>query len=224
REQTSGERSLCLYAPGQQAEYVLPIPLTAGRAGINFRGRSEPTGSAWQWEAEFVGSTGWAMVRVGVALHTRSYEAEVSGAAGTGARLPRKDGWQRLEMTFDRDRLALSIDDDILWSARQPGAGGALCRGRLRCAASPPHKRADAKTYFDAFSLAQPLPWLPHPKGDPEQDELWLLSGDQVFGKLTRATAHGIQLQGAFGPRIVRWGDVRGIYFRSPTSPSTPMP
>src|SRR5262249_1117878 len=80
------------------------------------------------------------------------------------------------------------------------------------------------KIYFDDFSLAQPLPWLPHPKGDPEQDELWLLSGDQVFGKLTRATAHGIQLQGAFGPRIVRWGDVRGIYFRSPTSPSTPMP
>jgi hypothetical protein len=94
---------------------------------------------------------------------------------------------------------------------------------RLSCTARPEAAGANAAIYFDDFSLAQLLSGLPHPKGDPEQDELWLRSGDQVFGKVTSATLYEIHMHGSYGSRPFRWGDVRGIYFQQPAATKVPV-
>src|SRR5207244_11945065 len=125
-----------------------------------------------------------------------------------------------LILEFSSETLLLSIDDAILLSCRQPAAGGALRKVRLSC----PVRTAEsgAEIFFDDFSVARAVPDLPHPKTDSEQDELWLLSGDQLFGDITDATGGNIRLRAGFGSRTIRWGDVRGIYFRPSSTARKP--
>jgi hypothetical protein len=227
RQHASGQHALCLDTPGQQVEYTLPAPLPAGRVGINFQNGPQDGGPAWHFEADFEDSAGRSTVRVGVEPQTGDYMAEVSGAAPGKSRLPRaslafKDSWQRLALEFGPARLVLSIDEAILWSRRPSGLRGTLRKVRLSCAGSPAAAQGGAGVCFDDFSVARAVPDLPHAKGDPQQDELWLLGGDQVFGNVVRATKDMIQLQGAFGSRSFRWGDVRGIYFRQQAAPPRP--
>jgi hypothetical protein len=210
KEHVSGRHSLCFPGPGQ-AGYTLPVPLAAGRTGVSFCDRAPPTGLAWQFEAEFAGSAEWPVVRVRFGLQAGGYTAEVSGTTTAKGWLPRKEGWQRLEVEFSLDQLVLSIDEDILLSFRQPGSGGSLRKVRLSC--------AGGEVFFDDFSLAKTVSELKHPKGDPDQDEVWLVSGDQLFGKVVDAAEGQIQLHALFGPRILRWSDVRGIYFRQAAPP-----
>jgi hypothetical protein len=224
-QHVSGQRSLCLDTSGQQVEYTLPTPLTAGRVGINFRDRAQDGWIAWQFEADFGDSTAGSAVRVGIAPRTGDYTAEVSGATAAKSCRPRllrafKDGWQRLEMEYSPARLVVSIDDNILLSCRQPGSSGTLRKVRLSCTSSASVNRGRAGAFFDDLSVARAVADLPHPKGDPEQDELWLIGGDQLFGNLVSATAGTIQLRGAYGPRSLSWGEVRGIYFRRPATPT----
>jgi hypothetical protein len=212
-EHFSGRHSLCLAGPGQ-AEYTLPAPLAAGRAGISFYNDAQAGGSAWQIGAEFTGSAAWPLVRARLDPLAGSFTAEVSGAAAAKGRLPGKGGWQRLDIEFDRDRLVLAIDDDILLACRQPASGGALRKVRLSCTGSRAGTRPGGGVYFDDFSLAKAVPLRKHPQGDPEQDEIWLVSGDQLFGNVIDAKSNEIHLRALFGPRTIPWGDARGIYFR----------
>jgi hypothetical protein len=122
-------------------------------------------------------------------------------------------------MEFAPARLVLAIDENILWSCRPSGLGGTLRKVRLSCTGSASTERGGASVCFDDFSVAQAVPDLPHPKGDPKQDELWLLGGDQLFGNVARATGSMIQLRDAFGPRSLSWSEVRGIYFRQQAAP-----
>lgn len=223
KQHTSGQRCLYLNSPTQAAEYTLSTSLVAGRAGINVYDSVQAQELAWQMEAQFAGSTGWPTVRVRLDPRTDRYTAEVVGTAATTGRLPRKDGWQRLAMEFSSDRLVLSLDDDILVSCRQPRSGGALRNVRLCCTQHASSPRGNAEALFDDFSLALAVPELPHPKGDPEQDEIWLLSGDQLFGHVLDGTAATIQLRGSFGSRVLRWSEVRAIYFRQ-AGTSVPKP
>ena len=68
------------------------------------------------------------------------------------------------------------------------------------------------------------MPELTHPKGDTEQDEIWYVSGDQLFGNVVDAADGKVQLHALFGPRSINWSDVRAMYFRqSGPSPRKPQ-
>ena len=73
--------------------------------------------------------------------------------------------------------------------------------------------------WFDAFHLAEKAPFLKRTPGPPELDEIWLASGDQVFGELLQADDRTIVLQAGFGKRIFQWSNVRGLFFRSDAKP-----
>lgn len=213
RQHVSGERSLCVDGHGK-AEYTVADSLTAGRAGIDFHDRARTKGFIWQLEAEFAGSVGWPTVRVRPDPRSDSYVAEVAGAVTAKSPPPRSEDWQRLNVEFSLDTLALSIDDEVLWSCRQLGAGGALRKVRLSCTRLPSNAVGDGEVFFDDFSLARAVPDLPHPKSESEQDELWLLSGDQLFGDIVDVSGGLIRLHASFGQKNLSWGEVRGIYFR----------
>src|SRR5262249_58783535 len=54
---------------------------------------------------------------------------------------------------------------------------------------------------------------------DPDQDEVWLRSGDQLLGKLLRADRRTLELEARFGTQSFPWGEVRGIYPRQEPAP-----
>src|SRR5207249_11717418 len=52
------------------------------------------------------------------------------------------------------------------------------------------------------------------PPAEPDQDELWLAGGDQLFGRVSRADGRSLTIEGRFGRRTLSWTAVRGLFFR----------
>jgi hypothetical protein len=218
RQHTSGRHSLCLDACGQIAEYKLPKPLRAGRAGINFCADEQPKGARWTVDAEFDGTRMHQPVQVIVAGDSEGYKALIAGTASPIRGLRLTPGWHRLTLEFSERIISVAIDEDILWTSSRP-APGLLRTIRLACVPRSEEGMLRGNVWFDDFSLARSMRDAPRPDGDPTQDELWLLSGDQLFGRVLRADRSAIGLQRTPGTRPYQWGSIRGIFFRQPMAP-----
>jgi hypothetical protein len=206
----AGQRCLMLERPDHSVAHVLAEPLAAGWFAVDFQ-VAEASGAV---EADFGGRA------ARVVLAGDGYRVEVPGVPGTTFRLVPTPGWHRLRLDFAPERLAVTIDDTAVWSADGRGPGGALRQVRLACTAGPGDRRGAVA--FADVCLARPLPDVPHPPGDPRQDEVWLTSGDQVFGRVPRADEHHVELTGRLGTRTLSWGAVRGVFLRDggPAPPS----
>lgn len=223
RLQTSGERSLRLNTPGQVAECRLPFRVEAGRAGVNFYDPGDTAGARWLIEAQFEGVREPQVVRIPIGEDADSYGVEKAGARGP-VRVPRKAGWHRCSIEFDPHSLIVGVDDLILWpplpsekdgdAPRRQGPGGALGAIRLACAALPKAAALRGEVLFDDFSLEQAVSGMPDPCTDLSQDELRLLTGDQVFGSIVGADRRSIELRGRFGSRTYPWSEIRGLHLR----------
>jgi hypothetical protein len=221
RQQTSGRHSLVLDAPGQSAAYTVPVPLASGGLGINFHLPEGIAGALWQVEAQFQGAGEPRLVRATVAGPGEAYEVAAPAPREEGVRVPRKPGWHRLVVAFSDRSLLVTVDDAPLWFSHA-GPGGPLRQVRLTCTAAPGKGEPRGAVAFDEFTLTRDVAVLPRPDGDGGQDELWLVSGDQLFGRVLRADRHGVDLQAAFGRRSFSWAEVRGVFpQRSPRPPQT---
>jgi hypothetical protein len=209
-----GGHCLVLGEPKEAAEYPLDQPLEAGSFGIAFREAGPVSGARWLVEGEFQGQGEAQVVRGVVAGNADGYAAEVPSGKGTGVRLAATPGWHRLDVQFAASALVVSVDDTPLWNARQQGPGGPLRGVRLRCAGTPGATEHRGAVAFADFSLSRAVDELPRPPGDRCQDEVWLATGDQLFGQVARADGHGVELSGRFGKRVLPWGEVRGIFPR----------
>jgi hypothetical protein len=218
KQRHSGKQSLLLTTAGQAAEYSLPRPLAAGRAGVNFYDPLLTQGNRWLVEADFSnGKAPWA-VRVFVAGDGDNYTAEIPGADGKGFAAPRSAGWHRLQVDFSARRLLITVDDAVLWASRLRGAPGPLRKVRLVCEAAAVKAKPQGEVFFDDFGLARSALPLRHRRADPGQDELWLLSGDQILGSVTKADRRTLELRARFGSRSWSWGEVRGLFPRQQPS------
>ncbi len=223
QQHVSGRRSLCLDGPGQSAVYSLATPLPAGRAGINFCDADVDRPAHWLVQAFFGGPAENHDVRVRVARDQVSYRADVSGQVSGKSMLRSSAGWHRLTFEFIGQSLIVTVDNAVLWSSRHAKPLEPLRKIQLACVAADQPDAAQGAVFFDDFSMAKAMPALPRPKGDPSQDELWLLSDDQLFGSIPHADRRNIDVRGRRGSRAISWGEVRGIFFREqPVSPQKP--
>jgi hypothetical protein len=218
RQSTSGKRSLLLDAPGQAVEFRLSAPLTAGRVGVNCRAGREAVGRRWLLEADFQGPKGPWTVRVVIAAGTNGYTAVVPDAEQKPFAVSAGAGWRRLGLEFSPTTLLVTVDNELLWVSRERGPAGPLSRVRLRCEAVGRGRQRGAAS-FDDFALARAVPPLHHHQADRNQDELWLLSGDQVLGTIPRADRRTIAFRSRFAARAWTWGEVRGIALRQGMAP-----
>ncbi len=214
---TSGKHSLSLSGPGQAAAFVLSEPLKAGRIGVNFQASDDTAGARWLVEAEFQGPDGSRLLRVEVAGEGKDYAAEVPGATEPAERVPRSPGWHRLGVEFAADALLVTVDELALWDNRRHGPGGPLRRVRLACVAASGAARGEVA--FDDFSQAKAVTAMRRPPGDPNQDEVWLDNGDQVFGRIGHMDRRTIAFKGRFGERTFPWAEVRGVFLRREDTP-----
>jgi hypothetical protein len=208
KEQVSGRRSLRLDAIGQSASYTLSSPLEAGRIGVNFRTVAEYSGARWLMEADFSGKQTVRMILAG----DDSYSVESDLAAAENRSIKRSPDWHRLSVRFQADYLIVGVDDRLLWESAKSGPGGPLRSVRLNCVAREPGATARAAVYFDDLSIVKLVEELRHARGDRNQDELWLLGGDQLFGRVARADRRQIEIHGRFGKRSLPWSALRGFF------------
>jgi hypothetical protein len=215
--------SVVLRAAGQGLTYAPASPLAAGRAGVNFQDREAARGLRFQLEAQFAGDVARHTIRVTVAGPNGAYEVEANGLEGTSRRVARSPGWHRLLVQLKPDSLRVTCDDEVLWYNLNRGPGGPLRQVRLTCTeteAGPPRRGAVAWTAFTLERTAREQSRVLVAAGaDPEQDEVWLADGDQLFGRLVRLDRGGVELEGRFGRRSFSWSDLGGCYLRHTPSP-----
>jgi hypothetical protein len=216
RQRTSGQHGLRLGAAGQSAEFVLPEPLEAGRVGINFFDPGPTASGRWLVEAEFQRPGGPWGVRVVIAGSGERYGVELPEPSRP---IARTEGWHRLTLRFARGYLLVGVDDRPLWGSEKQGPGGPLVKLRLLCTSPPGAGAVRGEVFFDDLSLARTAEELPHQVEDGEQDEAWLLPGDQLCGRVLRADARAVELRGRASVRRLPWSEVRGLFLRREAPP-----
>jgi hypothetical protein len=111
-----------------------------------------------------------------------------------------------VQMDWHGDRARGFVDDFLVGSQRIPQDARLAT---LRFTMDGP-----GGVWLDAFALAERLAPLKRLPGPLEQDEIWLASGDQVFGDLLEADGRTIVVEARFGKRSYPWSAVRGAFFR----------
>ena len=173
--------------------------VVAGRVGVLFQDAAPE--SRWVVEAEFA----TRIVRVRFAGDAVSVDA--GGLRGTAYPVKRSGEARKLTLAFSPGSLRIACDDSALWHSPDLGPGE-LKRVRIV------HQGGDGKVGIRGVIVEVAEPTRRHPSGDPKRDELWLASGDQLFGDVKRADARGIEIEGKFGTRSYAWKELRGWFPR----------
>jgi hypothetical protein len=210
----SGPDGVALTAPGQALAYTAAAPLAAGRIGVNFLLKDAPAGARWVLEARFDGPGGPSRVRVTVAGAGGAYAVEARGGAVPARRVAQSPGWHRLVVGFTPTALRVTCADDVLWYDLKQGPGGKLRQVALLCIEPEGAAPCRGAVCWGACAVEQAVDVSPRPPGDAKQDELWLASDDQLFGRILSAGRRGVEIEGRFGKRTFPWADVQGCYFR----------
>jgi hypothetical protein len=218
-EPSTSEGSVLLKKPGQSLSYILPTPIDAGRIGVNFREDGAPTGARWSIEAVFAPKSSERVVRVSLAGE-KELAVDSAGLEGTAQGLERAAGWRRLRIEIGPGALRIMCDNDVLWYTLKQGPGGPLREIRLVCAESGKPALMPGGMAFGDFLVERSVPQRPRPPGEPDQDELWLAGGDQLFGDVLRADRTSVELKGRFGVRRYPWTSLRGWFLKRAKSPA----
>jgi hypothetical protein len=219
-ERVSGKHSLRLAAPGQAVEHSLADAVEAGRVELHFRAAEQTAGARWLVEAEWGPRSGGRKppephrTRIVLAGAGKEYAVESDEAGGAEKPLPRSPGWHRLSLRFAPAYLLLGVDGQLLWDAGQRGPGGSLRKLRLACEAAGGAESVQGEVYFDDVIITRAIDPLPHRSDDVAQDEVWLLSGDQLFGQLLHADRRRVALQTRAGRQTFPWSEVRSLFLR----------
>lgn len=222
RQHGSGGYSLCLDTPGQEAAYALSRPLESGRVEVNFLDPGPAAGTRWLLVAEFAGAK--EPVRAVLVDATEHYSLETPLAAEDVAPVPRERGWRRLSLRFAPAYLLAGVDDAVVWSSAKAGPGGPLRKISLRCEATSDEKATPTAVYFDDLTVARPADGVARRTGDRGRDDVWLLAGDQLFGRVTRADRRTLDLEARPGKQTLSWAEIRGVYFAPPDEARRTVP
>ena len=219
----AGARSLAIPAGGSAVTYRLAEPITSGRLEVAFHDSGQVVaGQQWFVDLLFRGPAGEESVRAVLDWSEESLAVQSSGEHALAVqRLARKPGWHRLGFRFGPE-TELSVDGDELAHGRGPR--GPLVEVRLANrttgAAEPPKGLA---VHFDDLRLVR----LAEPVGDlevaPLVDDVRLVDGDQIFGRLKSADADAVSLRVDGRDITLPWTEVASVCFRRSAEKGRPI-
>jgi hypothetical protein len=220
-ELRQGPRGLLFDTAGQSAGYseLKNDLIEAGSFGVNFYDPGHRDAGRWFLEAGFRSTFGPRQLEVTLAGDTNHYVVVFPDVREKPKSVLRQQGWHRLTMRFTANSFALIIDDRCLLESEEASPGGLFSYLCLGCTTLPGQTKVSGKMWFDQASIARSVGPLRPPARDPSQDEVWLVSGDQLFGQLHRADRKTIDLEGRFGRRSLTWSEVRSLRLRNATCP-----
>jgi len=210
----AGSRSLRLPAGGSAVTFRPAEPVGSGRLEVAFHDSGQVVaGQQWFVDLLFRGPEGPETVRAVLDWSEESLAVQSSGGHALAVqRLARKPGWHRLGVRFGPE-TELAVDGDALAHGR--GTGGPLIEVRLanRTAgdAAPPKGLA---VHFDDLRLvrlAEPVVGL---EVAPGIDDIRMVDGDQVFGRLRSADADAVTIEVDGRDVGLPWTEVASLRFR----------
>jgi hypothetical protein len=220
-----GEGNALSIAPGgAEARLRLPEPIEAGRVELSFawEGR-ELADRRWFVDLIFDGPNGEEITRVVLGWADPFPSVESRGGPEIVVQpLILEAGWHRLSARFGPDRMLLAIDGDQL--GRGSGPRGALIGLRfLSETARDAEPSEDLAARVDDLLAVRSFEPTVSPEIDASQDELRLVSGDQLWGEVLSADGAKVRLRVLDQEADFSWSEVAGLYFRRAPSPSRPI-
>ena len=202
----SGKKSLLVNAASHEVSLAIGAvqkPETAYRATLFFFDPGPKAGAVAR--IDFVFQSREAAVPVSVHLGSHYH------GQNHGFQLKAGPGWHILQVDWRSGEARAFIDDYFITSQTiPPNARLTSCRFSFE---------GQGGMWFDSLQVSAKAAPVRRTPGPPELDEVWLASGDQVFGAVRQADAHGVVLEGGFGKRTFPWTNVRGVFFRSEATP-----
>ena len=220
-----GEHALRLPAGGSSLTTRPATPVGSGRFELAYRddGVRSP-GHRWFVDLTFrKANSDLATIRVVGGWSEETLAVETPGGPALIVQpLVRKPGWHRLSIRFDDQRTTLVVDNDDL--AHGHGFDGPLIEVRLASEVLAAGQRPEGLSVaLDDLRLVR----FAEPSGrfevEPSEDEVRLISGDQLFGRVRSADANGISFSIDGRTLSASWSEVAGLYFRRSPSPSSPI-
>lgn len=215
RRHLSGRRSLLL-RPGDAEPTARPGRLiAAGRVELSFFDTNLRHATDWFIEAEFRAPDGGSRVAFCPGWSAAVYRTLPAGrGAATVPPLARSEGWHRLTLLFDADRVLVVLDDRVVDTYAAAGSFVAL---RLRSGKAAAGERPEA--WIDDVQFHEQVDDRPAELNLQKSDLIRLAEGDELFGEIVAADPHRAKLSGRFGLRSFRWTEIRGIEFAAGGGP-----
>lgn len=215
-----GSKSLAVPAGGSAATCRLAEPVTSGRLELAFHDPGQSAaGQQWFIDLLFRGPAGDESVRMVLDAGEESLAVLSTGQHALAVqRLARRPGWHRLGVRFGPE-VEMAVDGDEL--ARGRGRGGPLVEIRLANQlvgnAEPPKGLA---VHFDDLRLVRLAEAVGGLEVAPQVDDVRLVDGDQVFGRLRSADADAVSLMVDGRDVTLPWTEVASLRFRRPLETS----
>ena len=211
-----GSRALRLPAGGSGVTYRIADPIGSGRLEVAFFDDGRVVaGQRWFVDLTFRGPGGdvWVRPLLGWDEETLAVQTSPDGPALPVQKLTRRSGWHRLSVRFGPDRTDLAVDGFELAHGHAPT--GPLLEIRLatqNLGAGPPPEGLAA--FADDLRLSRVVEPVGGLASDPDQDEVRLVGGDQLFGAIRGADPDRVTLAVAGRDAVFPWSEVAELHFR----------
>ena len=220
----AGDQALALPAGGASLTYRLPAPIGSGRLDVAFLDEGLlARGQSWFVDLAFAGPSGAEPIRAVLGWDGESLAVQSPrGPALAIQRLARKPGWHRLAIRFGPGGTELSVDGAEL--AHGNGPAGHLIEVRLASHADGTNGAPEGlAAYLDDLRLARFAEPVGSLEIDPDQDELRLVGGDQLFGQLRAAGPERLTFMVDGREVELDWSEVASVHLRRAPEPSEPI-
>jgi hypothetical protein len=215
----SPKQGLSLSASEQAVAYEPPSPLDSGKLGVDFAIGEKGDDGRWMIELEFGDGRAKRPVRVSILVKDQHSRVETNLDDPKDSSLPCKPGRHHALIEFGPRRGTITLDDSMLWSEGRRGFGGTLRAIRLACVEADAKGATETVVVFNCLSLARKIVEPRRPSVFSDQDEVWLPSGDQLFGRLVSVNGRSLELETRERRLKLAWTEVVGFYPHVDTPP-----
>lgn len=220
REQArSGESSLKCSTSNPAIHYDLAQPMLKGSVEFSFflNPEAEPQGDC---AAVFKWVRGQQPIEIEVGLLGPEllYEMRLP-ADGDWQRqnIPRRPGWHKIGVSWQPDEMQVSLDGFPLATGRIKGDSATALAGVALTSSLK-----SGAVWIDDFALVASAPDSHVPLMQNDSDQLDLVSGDQLFGKLRGLDARLVRFTAGSVDSQVSWSEIQELQLTS--RPHAPQP
>jgi hypothetical protein len=214
--------------------YMLAAPLEGARVQFRFRPTPERDSVSHECgvELKFAAAAGRDVLRIVLSDGDRQSNVAASGNHGlTVQSLPRREGWRRLTVVLRDERLSVLLDEHVLASGPAPSGGlsglqlfcdPARAAGEASETSRGAHAAGSSRLLIDDVLVQESVPASPRRLRRRGRDMIELNGGDRLFGTVTAADSHSVELAGVFGTVRRRWPEVSRILLDSSEADAPP--
>ncbi len=207
-------RGVRLPAEGTALEHRLGEPLKAGRLELALLDDGTvAVGQEWTLDLVFRGPAEAATLRVLLGWAEESLAVESSqGPSLAVQRLARSAGWHRLSVRFGPEQTEIAVDGKEL--AHGKGPCGPLETFRIATRATGADRAAGLAGTVGEIRIVRFVEPPASLEVDPSQDEVRMVTGDQLFGTIRSADPQQVVINVDDKPAALDWSEVAGLHFR----------